>query len=122
MCKDNNSDKMYRFTDHIDCKTSNVVYGIKCIKCEKLVYVGETGVSLYERFQNHLSAIRSNKDEPIPNHFNNNNHDVSDLGIVGIEKIKQNDILLRKAKETFWIRKFETVQPKGLNQNEGLGD
>ena len=112
----------FRFNDCISWKTSNLVYGIFCEECKEIVYVGETGVTLYERFQNHISSIRNNKNEPIPNHFNGPHHELKDLKIVGIEKIRKNDIFLRKIKETFWIKKLQTLIPVGLNQNEGLGE
>ena len=116
------SQNKYVTNEHIDCKSTNVVYGIKCKKCNQLVYVGETGVTVYERFQNHLTTIKGKSDEPVPNHFSNHGHVLEDVRIVGIEKIKNNDILLRKARETFWIRKLGTLTPNGLNMNEGLGD
>ena len=42
--------------------------------------------------------------------------------IVGIEKIKQLDIHMRKIRESFWIAKLQTLYPGGLNQNLGIGD
>ena len=47
-----------RFLDSITCKSANVIYGIICKECRKVVYVGETGNTIYERFQNHISNIR----------------------------------------------------------------
>ena len=114
--------KVYVFNDHVDCKTTNLVYGMKCQRCSKLLYVGETGTTLYERFQNHLSAINSpSNSEPIPSHFNSNDHTVDDVRIIGIEKLKRVDILLRKQRESFWIKKLCTLYPNGLNQNLGIG-
>ena len=112
----------YVMNDHIDCKSSNIIYGIRCQQCCELIYVGETGVTLFERFQNHISSIKNRHNQPIPNHFNSENHGVGDLRILGIEKVKQNNIFLRKSRETFWIKKLDTLTPAGLNMNEGLGD
>ena len=111
----------YVFNDHIDCKTSNVVYGIRCDKCSQLLYVGETGNTVYVRFQNHLTAIRQDKNGHISNHFNDPSHKMEDLKIVGIEKIKINDTYLRKIRETFWIKKMETFKAPGCNSNLGSG-
>ena len=113
--------KAYYFNDKIDCKSNNLIYGIYCNVCQCIVYVGETGTTLYERFQNHLCTVRKEKDEPIPNHFNQINHKLSDLRIVGIQKIRSKDIHYRKIRETFWIGKLGTLQPRGLNQNMGVG-
>ena len=116
------SKEHFTFNDKINCKTSNVVYGIHCHKCNRIIYVGETGTSIYERFQNHLSCIRRYKMDPISNHFNNYIHNQNDLKIVGIEKMKIKDIHYRKIRESFWIKKMGTLQPEGLNQNLGIGD
>ena len=69
-----------------------------------------------------MTAIKKTKMEPIPCHFNSNNHTCTDLGIIGIENIKAKDIHLRKIRESFWIGKLNTIQPHGLNQNNGVGD
>ena len=116
--------KNMRFLDRIDCKSSNIIYGIPCKHCKKVVYVGETGTTLYERFSNHISSIRRNKDEPIANHFNGQGHKIDDLKILGIEGLHQNNIHQRKIRESFWILllKLNTISPQGLNQNKGVGD
>ena len=56
----------------IGCKSSNVIYGVWCDKCQEVVYVGETGGVIYARIQNHLSSIRSanpSVDLPVRRHF-----------------------------------------------------
>ena len=35
----------------VGCKTSNLVYGVWCAKCNKIVYVGQTGDTIYKRTQ-----------------------------------------------------------------------
>ena len=114
--------KEYTFKDKVNCKTSNIIYGIKCDHCGKIVYVGETGTSIYERFQNHLSSIRRMKDDPVANHFQEGEHMLRDVKIIGIEKMKTRDIHFRKVRESFWIQKLKTLTPQGLNQNLGIGD
>ena len=54
-------DTKYTFKDKINCKTNNVVYGVICMKCKELKYVGETGTTLYERTHNHLTTIKKNR-------------------------------------------------------------
>ena len=114
--------KPYTFKDTVDCKTNNLIYGIYCEVCKCIIYVGETGTRIYDRFQNHLSSIRKNKEEPIPVHFNHGVHRIDHLKIIGIEKLRKRDIHYRKLRETFWIGKLGTLQPKGLNQNMGGTD
>ena len=113
--------KKYNFK-LINCKTTNIVYGIKCKECKKLLYVGETGNKIYERFQNHTSSIRKRANNPVADHFNLEQHCINSIEIVGLERIRMNDIHLRKIRESFWIKKLKTKHPDGLNQNYGIGD
>ena len=71
---------------------------------------------------NHISTVRNQKNDPIPLHFNSNGHKVTDLEWLGIEKLRRKDIHMRKIRKSFWIKKLETLEPKGLNQNGGIGD
>ena len=86
------------------------------------MYVGETGTAMYDRIANHLSTIRNHKDDTVPQHFNSDNHTIDDFRWLGIEKIKKTDIHLRKIKESFWIKRANTLIPNGLNKNGGIGD
>ena len=81
-----------RFLDSITCKSANVIYGIICKECRKVVYVGETGNTIYERFQNHISNIRRKKDDPISRHYNGKNHNLGNMKILGLESIGRLDI------------------------------
>ena len=72
----------------IGCKSRNVVYGIFCEVCECVVYVGETGGTLYQRVQNHLSTIRCKRNEmEVAAHFNGEGHQLSNAKFVGLEKV-----------------------------------
>ena len=113
--------KEYVYNDRVDCRTNNVIYGIFCEKCDAIIYVGETGTSIYERFQNHISSVRNQKQEPIPMHFTSDGHSLKHFRIIGIERLRRRDIHFRKIREKFWIKKLGTIQPYGLNQNLGVG-
>ena len=63
-----------------------------------------------------LGIKNHNKDERIPKHFNQADHKISDLKIVGIEKIKHNDGVIRKVWGTFWLSKMKTLAPEGLGE------
>ena len=71
---------------------------------------------------NHLSAIRHHKEDPVPQHFSSDGHSLKDFRWQGIEKIRCQDIHMRKIRESFWINKLNTLEPSGLNQNGGIGD
>ena len=101
---------------HVSSRSSNVIYGIFCVKCSSVVYVGETGNELYTRMQDHLSKIRHNySDSDVAQHFNNNNHRNDQFRVIGIEKVRQTDKLYRRGRETFWIECLKTMKPVGLN-------
>jgi len=116
------NNREYKFNNKMNCKTSNVVYAINCKECRKVNYIGETGTTTYERFSNHLSVINRKQDNPISNHFNENNHTINDVEFVCIEKINRNDTHLRRIRESFWITKLNTVTPNGLNMNNGFNN
>ena len=99
----------------INCKAENLVYGVRCERCNKLLYVGETMNSLYKRHTQNLSRIdRRNGADAITQHFTEGQHTKEDYKIVGIEKIERNDNY-RKTREQFWITKLKTLKPVGLN-------
>ena len=55
-------------------------------------------------------------------HYMEKGHNIENLEIVCLEKIRGNDIHLRKIRESFWIHKLKTILPHGLNKNSGIGD
>lgn len=66
--------KAYHVKNHIDCKSSNVVYGVFCKKRNKIVYVGKTEVTLYQRHVLNISLIRKETNDPVAMHFYTNSH------------------------------------------------
>ena len=58
-----------------------------------------------------------NKDTTTANrqHFNLPGHSLSDLIITVIEQVRKNDIIYRKEREEFHIRRFDTLN-RGLNR------
>ena len=110
-----NSGKIYKIQGNINCKTINVIYYIFCSKCNKYVYVGQTGDSLYQRMSLNFSKIRTRKiDDPVAKHFCQKNHSAENLKVIGIEKVN-GDRILREVKESFWIRKLKMYESPGLN-------
>ncbi len=84
------NNKDFNIRDNIYCSSSNLIYVITCQKC-KLQYVGETGRSLRDRLTDHRSAIKNKQKTPIGIHFNLPQHSLSDLRILPIELIKNNN-------------------------------
>ena len=89
----------------IGCKSSNLVYGIWCVKCSRVVYVGQTGDTIHKRVQNHLSSIRCGREGRIPvnKHFTEGEHSGDDFRIVGLERTWGNSEDRRKFREMRWV-------------------
>ena len=68
------------------CRTRNVVYGIICIRCDFIVYVGETERELRKRMGEHLRDVRLRKEKPINSHFGRKGHGPEDLAFAVGEK------------------------------------
>ena len=115
----NHSKRNFGISNHLDCNSSNIIYLISCLKCNKQ-YVGETTQPLKARFQGHSSDVRLSKDTPVGQHFSSDGHDISDLTIVAIEQIldqgsEEANKIKRLEREKFWIGKLGTQTPQGLN-------
>ena len=100
----------------MNCETDNVVYMIKCQKCNSC-YIGETERMLKERISEHKGYIRNNNaKEPVGAHFNSPGHDLSDLKVIILEKVKSTNTQYRKERESYLIRKFNAFY-KGINKS-----
>ena len=111
------NDEKVKIKHASDFQTKNLVYCVTCDKCKKQ-YIGETERSLNARFKEHLGYVRNKKSkEPTGFHFNFPGHDVSMMKITVLEKIWKNSTPLRKARESMYIRKFES-QYQGINRKD----
>ena len=79
-------------------------------------YIGESDRCLRYRISEHLGYIRNNKlSQPTGYHFNKPGHNISNLSVTIIEKVKKKEMTYRKERETYLIRKFDTFY-KGMNK------
>lgn len=101
-------------TNIFTCNSQNIIYVIHCSKCH-LNYVGETRRPLRERLNNHRSTIVNNKKTAIAIHFNLPQHNILNLQIMPVEQLLVNSDNERKAAETRWIKKLQSIYPLGLN-------
>ena len=94
-----------------------VVYSAECTK-HHLLYVGQTGDSLSNRFNGHRSDIRCYPDRcDLPKHFHENGCSfINDLQVSVLEKVK-GSAPLRKYKEDKWMTRLNTIHPYGMNQH-----
>ena len=104
-------------TGHFSCITEHVVYCLSCTKCPSIVYIGETGRRLADRFREHRrDIINGRNDLPVPAHFNQPNHTLEDMKVAVLKAGLANQEY-RKKQEMRLIFKYGTVGPRGLNQD-----
>ena len=100
--------------DQVNCQTENIVYCIECQKCS-VQYIGETQRSLQDRIAEHRGYIvNQHRAKATGEHFNLPGHQLSDMRVTVLEKIRNNTIY-RKQREQMWIQNFNTKY-KGLNK------
>ena len=64
----------------------------------------------------HITYIRTkNKSQTTGEHFNLPGHSLHDMEAIGLEIVCKKDILYRKERESYVIRKFNTFR-KGINK------
>ena len=104
-------------TGHFSCITEHVVYCLSCTKCPSIVYIGETGRRLADRFREHRrDIINGRNDLPVPAHFNQPNHTLEDIKVAVLKAGLANQEH-RKKQEMRLIFKYGTVGSRGLNQD-----
>ena len=104
------------------CKTTNVIYLIQCRRCG-FQCVRETGQPLYSRMNSHRFNITHGRidESPVAAHFTSKGHTEADLLVMIIDKCWKKDAILRKIRESRWIRTLKTSWPSGMNQRtDGL--
>lgn len=102
------------------CNTKMCVYLVQCF-CG-MNYIGSTRRKLKVRMCEHRSRIKNKvPDAPMVQHFEDKNHNPEDFKSLVLEKVslyreQGGDIHKKLAqRETFWIHRLQTLQPKGLN-------
>ena len=103
--------------EQLTCGSSNVVYGIHCIRCG-LMYVGETGRSLQSRINGHRAGIIKDGQNLLYKHFRLPGHSVADMKVQIFEKIyhsSENPVnirLHRRLRELHWSKELGTSMTK----------
>ena len=116
--------KTYDIYHHTNCKSSYVIYVMECIKC-KIQYVGKSEAQFSLRLNNHRKDATKPSTNAIPaaQHFHDGKHFFNrDAKFTIVEALKNRmktpsemrQLLMKR--ENFWIRKLDTLSPKGLNK------
>ena len=66
---------------------------------------------------NHRADITHKRieEKPVAAHFNISGHSVEDMAVMVIERIRKDDPVFRKNRESKWIRTLDTSCPRGMN-------
>ncbi|XP_056383123.1 uncharacterized protein LOC130276998 [Hyla sarda] len=128
MFKNPRDGKEYRLDTYINCKGTNVIYGLIC-PCS-FIYIGQTGQQLRKRVQKHLSNITlADRDSKlyckitsVATHFlKYHRRQAHGITVIGLEQVKGDirggsltKLLLKK--ESKWIYNLQSVTPTGLNE------
>ena len=76
-----------------------------------------------QRVQNHLSSIRAENPTvclPVRNHFHSPLHSISDVRVVGLERVWSENVEYRRARERRWMNLLGTQGAvNGLNKRYG---
>ncbi|KAL8581298.1 hypothetical protein ACOMHN_028324 [Nucella lapillus] len=101
----------------LSCESPNIVYLLYCDACHQSQYVGETKLTLKERFYQHRSNIHLNKGccTFVNQHFNQFQHTLQNMRCIAVEKVHVRTKAARLKRELFWRRKLKTDFPFGLN-------
>ena len=109
----------------LTCKSHNVIYLVSCNQCN-LQYVGLTTQKIRDRIGQHIRHIKKNDlTTYLVRHFNNSDHDISDIRVSIIDYVGHNTHGSHELLEleNYWIRTLNTAYPFGLNDNvKGVGN
>ena len=82
----------------------------------KMRYIGESDRELKKRLSEHKGYINNNKiTQATGFHFNQAGHSLDNMQITILEKVRKQNIMYRKEREKFLIKKFNTFY-KGINR------
>ena len=111
----------FQIMGDLNCTSANIIYLIECNFCKKQ-YIGESKRTLRCRFNNHRFDIQNPNKRPstISSHFNTGPCDLSDCRIIPIFKCPtlataELTTQTRRQIEQYFIEKFKTYLPYGLN-------
>ena len=100
-----NNGMTFKVNANMDCNTLNCIYVIKCVACS-LTYIGET-CNFRLRVNNHRDHSKKNVALNVNRHLYRCNPDAEiKFKIMPFFKINRDDTLLRKNKESYFIKKF----------------
>ena len=101
-------------------QTTNVVYLITCTKCGKQ-YAGENGDHVNQRMNGHRNDWKHKLFERslVAENFSSLEHDIlNHATLCCLHHNSEWTDLTRKARESYWIRRLNTLRPYGINKGD----
>ena len=100
------------------CRSKNVIYAAICKKCD-LIYIGQTGDPLNERFSKHrYDAKKRPNNNELAEHFHQHDHSFDkDLEVLILQSGLSKSRAQREHFEDRWICRLQTRQKTGINQD-----
>ena len=96
----------------------NIPLSFMAILGNILLYIGETGRRLGDRFREHLRDVEkdeNNASKPIARHFNLPNHSKQHMAVCGLS-LHQGSTESRKPLEQKFIFQIGSLNPHGINE------
>ena len=106
-----------KISDHFTCTSTNVIYCITCTYC-KMLYIGETGRRLGDRFRDHLGDVEGNDEDaskPVARQFNLPNHSKRHMAVCGLSLHLGNSETRKTLLQKF-IFSISTLNPQRINE------
>ena len=100
---------------HLNCKSKNIVYLLKCKDHPRCIYVGQTTRQLNQRLANHRGTLHNpghKRSWPLYSHYLTGNHNADHMLVCPLEAARKEDLLTR---EHFWIKTLNSARRPGLN-------
>ena len=99
------------------CRSRDVIYAAICKKCN-LIYIGETGDQLKDRFSKHRHDAKKRPDNnDLAEHFYQDDHDFDkDLEVLILQSGLSKSRAQREYFEDRWICRLQTLQKTGINR------
>lgn len=108
VCVDNQGGQVYRaeLTKEVNCRSSNVVYLIRCRRSGKSIHIGQTKEELHECLNEH----RTRQSSVVYQHFTSEGFSFNDMEVMILADI--DDDKVREEKEDQWRKKLKKCEDK----------
>ena len=102
VCADNQGCQVYRaeLTKEVNCRSSNVVYLIKCRRSGKSIHIGQTKEELHEC----INQYRTRQGSIVYQHFTSEGYSFEDMEVTILADIDDDEV--RQEKEVQWRKKL----------------